>query len=296
MALARFKGSITALLTPFKDGGVDEAGFQTFVEEQIRDGSHGLVPCGTTGESPTLSHEEHERVVALCVEASGGRVPVIAGAGSNSTEEAIALTAHAKREGADAALIVAPYYNKPSQEGLFAHFKAINDAVELPLFVYNIPGRSIVDITPPTMGRLAELPNVIGVKDATGDLARVTEQIETCGESFIQLSGDDPTSLAHYAMGGSGCISVTANIAASACAAFHEACLGGDYGRARALHASLAPLHRVMFFDPSPAPVKYAASLQGRCSPEVRLPLTPCRDATEEAVRAAMAHAGLSVD
>jgi 4-hydroxy-tetrahydrodipicolinate synthase len=288
-----FKGSITALVTPFRDGAVDEAAFAALVERQIAEGTHGLVPCGTTGESPTLSHEEHRRVVSLCVEVARGRVPVIAGAGSNATSEAIDLARHAKTVGADAALIIAPYYNKPNQEGLFAHFAALNEAVQIPLFVYNIPGRAIVDIRPETMARIAALPNVIGLKDSAGDPGRTIWHRELCGPDFIQLGGDDPLALAFAAGGAVGTISVTSNVAPALCAQMQTALLVGDFATARAINDRLAPLHRALFTDPSPGPTKYALSLLGLCAPDVRLPITEPSEASKHAVRAAMTHAGI---
>ena len=286
-------GSIVALLTPFKNGKVDEAAFQSFVEWQVAQGTHGLVPCGTTGESPTLSHEEHNRVVELCIEAAGGKVPVIAGTGSNSTDEAISLTKHAKQAGATAALVVTPYYNKPTQEGLYQHFKAIHDAADLPIVIYNIPGRSVVDMSVATMARLAKLPNIIGVKDATADLARPARLIQEVGPDFIQLSGEDATALAFNAQGGVGCISVTANIAPAQCAAMQDAWRKGDLATAYKYRDLLTPLHDSMFVETSPAPVKYAASLLGKSTDEVRLPLVPASEATRTTVREAMTQAGL---
>ncbi len=289
-----FKGSITALITPFSNGAVDEKGFQDFVDWQIREGTDGLVPVGTTGESPTLSHAEHKRVVDLCVEASGGRVPVIAGAGSNNTAEAIDFSRHAKAAGADAVLIVMPYYNKPTQEGLYQHFKAIHDAADLPIIIYNIPGRSVVDMSVETMARLAhDLPNIVGVKDATANLARVSLQRAACGKDFIQLSGEDPTALAFNAHGGVGCISVTSNVAPRLCSEFQKACADGDYRLALDYQDRLMPLHRALFLETSPTPVKYAVSLLGRCDPRVRLPLVACTDPVKREVRDAMVHAGL---
>ena len=287
-------GSITALVTPFKNGMVDETGFQQFIDWQIQSGTHGLVPCGTTGESATLSDEEHRRVIALCVEAAAGRVPVIAGAGSNETRIAIEYSKHAKELGADAALVVTPYYNKPSQEGIYQHFKAISDQVDIPIIVYNIPGRSVVDITNETMARLASLPTVIGCKDATGDITRVTRLKDLCGEDFIQLSGDDPSSLGHSAHGGVGAISVGSNIAPKLYAEFHELCLAGNFLGARELHEKLDGLHKDLFLDPSPAPTKYGLSLMGKMTEDVRLPITLCRDETKLAVENAMRRAGLS--
>ena len=288
-----FHGSIVALLTPFKNGKVDEAAFQAFVEWQVAEGTHALVPCGTTGESPTLSHEEHDRVVELCIEAAGGKVPVIAGTGSNSTEEAIRLTRHAKKAGAQAALVVTPYYNKPSQEGLYQHFKAIHDQADLPIIIYNIPGRSVVDMSVATMARLAKLPNIVGVKDATADLARPLRTRVAIGPEFCQLSGEDATVTAFLAQGGVGCISVTANVAPRLCAELHNAWRGGDYATVERIRDQLMPLHDAMFVETSPAPVKYAASLIGKCTPDVRLPLVPASDAAREAVRDAMTKAGL---
>lgn len=288
-----FQGSIPALITPFRNGKVDEAGFQAFVEWQIAEGSHGLVPCGTTGESATLSHDEHRRVVDLCVEAAAGRVPVIAGAGSNSTEEAIGLVRYAQQAGADAALVVTPYYNKPSQEGIVAHFKAIAEASPLPVFVYNIPGRSIVDISVETMARIAALPNIAGVKDATSQIDRVARQRAACGDDFILLSGDDGSALGFLASGGTGCISVTANVAPRACADMQNAAAKGDYAAARAIDYKLHALHRALFLEPSPGPAKYACSLLGKCSEDVRLPILPPSEGVRAQIRAAMGEAGL---
>lgn len=288
-----FRGSIVALITPFRNGGIDEASLQSLVEWQIEQGTHGLVPVGTTGESPTLSHAEHERVVELVIEAAAGRVPVIAGTGSNSTAEAISLSRHAKRAGADAILVVTPYYNKPTQDGLFAHYKAIHDAVDLPLIIYNIPGRSVVDMSVETMARLAELSNVVGVKDATCDLARPLLTRLACGEDFCQLSGEDITALAFLASGGDGCISVTANVAPRQCAEMHEAWQRGDAEEALAIHLRLTPLHKALFLETSPAPTKYAVARLGRCAPDVRLPLVPPKESTRERVDAAMVSAGL---
>lgn len=288
-----FHGSIVALLTPFKNGKIDEAAFQSFVEWQIAEGTHGLVPCGTTGESPTLSHEEHNRVVELCIEATGGRVPVIAGTGSNSTEEAIRLTRHAKKAGAQGALVVTPYYNKPTQEGLYQHFKAIHDQADLPIIIYNIPGRSVVDMSVATMARLAKLPNIVGVKDATADLARPLRTRTVIGPDFCQLSGEDATVVAFLAQGGVGCISVTANIAPRLCAELHNAWRKGDFATVERIRDQLMPLHDSMFVETSPAPVKYAASLLGKCAEDVRLPLVPVSDATREIVREAMKKTGV---
>jgi len=292
-AKAMFKGSYVALITPFRNGAVDEAAFVKLVEWQIEQGTHGLVPCGTTGESPTLSHDEHKRVVELCVKTAKGRVPVIAGAGSNNTVEAIELTRFAKKVGADAVLSVTGYYNKPSQEGIYAHFKAVNDAVDIPIILYNIPGRTIVDISLETMTRLFELKNVVGVKDATANLARVSLQRQEMGPEFCQLSGEDATALGFNAHGGVGCISVTANVAPALCSAFQEATLDGDYRKALELQDRLIPLHNALFVDPNPAPVKYAANLLGLCANELRLPLVPASAAAEQKVMAAMRSAGL---
>lgn len=287
------QGSIPALITPFRNGTVDEQAFQAIVERQISQGSHALVPCGTTGESPTLSIDEHVRVVTVCVEAAARRVPIVAGAGSNNTAHAIELARASKTAGADAVLVVAPYYNKPSQDGLFAHFKAINDSVDIPIVVYNVPARTMSDVLVETMGRLAALRNVIGVKDATGDLARVARHRGVCGDRFVQLSGEDATAVGFNAQGGVGCISVTANVAPRLCAQLQEATLRGDYEAARSIDTKLAPLHKALFFEPSPAPAKYACSLLGLCTDEVRLPLIACSDAAKAQVRAAMTHAGL---
>jgi 4-hydroxy-tetrahydrodipicolinate synthase len=288
-----FHGSIVALITPFRNGSIDPTALQSLVEWHIEQGTHGLVPVGTTGESPTLSHAEHERVVELVVEAAARRVPVIAGAGSNSTDEAIHLAEHAARVGADAILVVTPYYNKPTQEGLFAHFKAVHDATDLPLIIYNIPGRSVVDMTVDTMATLARLPNVVGVKDATCDLARPLLTTLACGEDFCQLSGEDITALAFLANGGQGCISVTANVAPRQCSEMQDAWLRGDASGALAIHKRLTPLHKALFLETSPAPVKYAVSRLGKCAPDVRLPLVPPKAPTRAAVDAAMVAAGL---
>ncbi|MFC3165106.1 4-hydroxy-tetrahydrodipicolinate synthase [Ciceribacter thiooxidans] len=291
-----FQGSIPALVTPFTEtGAVDEAAFAAHVEWQIAEGSTGLVPVGTTGESPTLSHAEHKRVVELCVEATSKRVPVIAGAGSNNTSEAIELAQHAEAVGADALLVVTPYYNKPTQKGLFAHFAAIAGAVKLPIFIYNIPGRSVIDMSPETMGKLAKAhKNIVGVKDATGKIERVSEQRITCGTDFIQLSGEDATALGFNAHGGVGCISVTANAAPRLCAEFQAATLAGDYKKALEYQDRLMPLHKAIFIEPGLCGVKYALSKLGRMSRTVRLPLLPTLEpATEAAIDAALAHAGL---
>ena len=288
------KGSLPALVTPFaKDGSVDLDALKRLVEWQIEQGSHGLVPVGTTGESPTLTHSEHEMVVEEVVKAAAGRVPVVAGAGSNNTEEAIRFMRHAESVGADAALVVTPYYNKPTQRGMVAHFTALHDCCDLPIIIYNIPGRSVVDMLPMTMGELAKLPRIIGVKDATGDIARVSQQRMTCGADFIQLSGEDATALGFNAHGGTGCISVTANVAPKLCAAFQEATLAGDYAKALAYQDKLMPLHEAIFIEPGLVGAKYAMARLGLCSEEVRLPLTPLLDETKAIIDAAMAHAGL---
>jgi 4-hydroxy-tetrahydrodipicolinate synthase len=291
--MTKFRGSLTALVTPFTGGEVDEDAFEALVEWQVAEGSHGVVPCGTTGESPTLSHEEHSRVIALCVKRARGRVPVIAGTGSNSTEEAVSLTRHAAEAGADAVLVVAPYYNKPNQEGLYQHFKHVAEAADIPIFLYNIPGRSVIDIQVATMARLSQIPNIVGVKDATANLARVSLQRAASGAAFIQLSGEDATALGFNAHGGQGCISVTANVAPKLCAQFQEACLAGDFAKALAVQDRLMPLHEALFLEPNPAPAKFALSLMGKMRNELRLPLVPVARETETRVRAAMEHAGL---
>ncbi|OHC75958.1 MAG: 4-hydroxy-tetrahydrodipicolinate synthase [Rhodospirillales bacterium RIFCSPLOWO2_12_FULL_58_28] len=288
-----FKGSIVALITPFKDQHLDEAAFRAFIERQIEQGTDAVVPCGTTGESPTLTHDEHKRVVELCIEVVRGRIPVIAGTGSNSTDEAIDLTLHAKQAGADAALVVTPYYNKPTQEGLYRHYKAIHDAVGLPIIIYNIPGRSIVDMTVETMARLAELPDIIGVKDATSDLNRPILTRLACGSDFCQLSGEDGTAIPFLAAGGHGCISVSANIAPRLCSDMQRAWREGDIGKAMALQDKLSPVHSAMFAETSPGPVKYAASLLGICAADTRLPLCEVSDNTKERVKSALRGAGL---
>ena len=292
-AKTRFRGSFTALVTPFKNGSVDEKAFRDLVEWQISEGTHGLVPVGTTGESPTLSHDEHKQVVEWCVDQAKGRVPVVAGAGSNSTSEAIDFSKHAEKAGADAVLIVTPYYNKPTQEGLYQHYKAINDAIGIPIIIYNIPGRSIVDMSVDTMKRLNELKNIAGVKDATASMARVTQQRAAMGEDFNQLSGEDITALGFNAHGGHGCISVTSNVAPRLCSEFQSACHRGDYATALKLQDKLAPLHLNLFVETSPAPIKYAMSLIGKCANTVRLPMVPASDKAQAAVREAMVHAGL---
>jgi 4-hydroxy-tetrahydrodipicolinate synthase len=288
-----FQGSITALITPFKDGKIDAKAFQRLVEWQIDQGTHGLVPVGTTGESPTLTHDEHKRVVELCIEAAAGRVPVIAGAGSNCTAEAVELTRHAKQAGADGVLVVTPYYNKPTQEGLYLHFKAVNDCADIPVLIYNIPGRSLVDMSVETMARLFKLANIVGVKDATANMARASQQRAALGADFVQLSGEDATALGFMAHGGQGCISVTANVAPSLCSEFQLACLGGNFKRALELQDRLMPLHDALFVESNPGPVKYAAEKLGLCSSETRLPLAPLTQASKAKVDAALAQVGL---
>jgi 4-hydroxy-tetrahydrodipicolinate synthase len=288
-----FKGSFPALVTPFRNGEVDYETLRTLVEWHIGEGSHGLVPVGTTGESPTLTHEEHERVIDEVVRAAAGRVPVIAGAGSNNTLEAIRFMRHAEKVGADAALVVTPYYNKPTQAGLIAHFTALHDCCDLPIIIYNIPGRSVVDMLPETMGKLARLPRIIGVKDATGDLARVCTQRIACGKEFVQISGEDATAHGFNAQGGVGVISVTANVAPRLVAQVQEATLAGDYARALELQDGLMPLHRAIFVEPGLVGVKYAMSRLGLCSEEVRLPLVGLSDPTKALVEDGLRHAGL---
>ena len=288
-----FKGSIVALVTPFRNRAVDEKALQELVDWQIDQGTHGLVPCGTTGESPTLSHAEHKRVVELCVEAARRRVPVIAGTGSNSTEEAIDFTRHAKAAGADGALVVCPYYNRPTQEGLYQHFKAISEAVDLPIIIYNIPVRTAVDMSIATMARLAKLPNIVGVKDATNDLARPLRTRQAIGPDFCMLSGEDVTALAFNAQGGVGCISVTANVAPRACADMQEAWAKGDTARAARINDRLTPLHDALFCETSPAPVKFGTSLLGKSTAEVRLPLVTASPEAQERMRQAMRSAGV---
>jgi 4-hydroxy-tetrahydrodipicolinate synthase len=292
-AKTSFRGSFTALVTPFKNGGVDEKAFRDLVDWQIAEGTNGLVPVGTTGESPTLSHDEHKRVVEWCIDQALKRVPVIAGAGSNSTAEAIDFSKHAEKAGADAVLIVTPYYNKPTQEGLYRHFKAINDAIGIPIIIYNIPGRSVIDMSVDTMKRLYELKNVAGVKDATANLVRVSQQRAEIGEGFNQLSGEDGTCLGFMAHGGHGCISVTSNVAPRLCAEFQSACLKGDYAAALKLHDKLMPLHQNLFIETNPSPAKYALAVLGKISDDVRLPMVPLSEKSKAAVRDAMVHAGL---
>jgi 4-hydroxy-tetrahydrodipicolinate synthase len=292
-ARTSFRGSFTALVTPFKNDSLDERAFRELVDWQIAEGTNGLVPVGTTGESPTLRHEEHELVVEWCVDQARGRVPVIAGAGSNSTREAVDLARHAENAGADAVLVVTPYYNKPTQEGLFRHFQAINDAVAIPIIIYNIPSRSIVDMSVDTMGRLFELENIAGVKDATANVARVSQQRRALGAGFNQLSGEDATALGFMAHGGHGCISVTSNVAPRLCAEFQGACLRGDFRAALELNDRLMPLHAALFIETSPAPVKYALSVLDKCAETLRPPMVPVSERTRQAVRDAMSHAGL---
>ena len=293
MPMPPFRGSITALITPFKDGKVDDRALQKLVAWQIDQGTHGLVPCGTTGESPTLTHDEHRRVVELCVEAAAGRVPVIAGTGSNATAEAVELTRHAKIAGADGVLVVTPYYNKPTQEGLYLHFKAINDCTDMPIVIYNIPGRSVIDMSVETMARLFKLKNIVGLKDATANMARASQQRAALGTDFIQLSGEDATALGFMAHGGQGCISVTANVAPALCAEFQLACLAGNFRLALQLQDRLMPLHDALFVESNPGPVKYAASKLGLCTGETRLPLAPLAPASRKKVDEALSAVGL---
>jgi 4-hydroxy-tetrahydrodipicolinate synthase len=292
-AKTSFRGSFTALVTPFDNGALDEKALRNLVDWQIAEGTNGLVPVGTTGESPTLSHEEHKLVVEWCIEQAKGRVPVVAGSGSNSTREAIELSQHAEEAGADAVLIVTPYYNKPTQEGLYQHFKAINDAIGIPIIIYNIPIRSVIDMSVDTMKRLFELENIAGVKDATANVVRVSQQRAAMGEGFNQLSGEDATVLGFMAHGGHGCISVTSNVAPRLCAEFHDACRKGDYRTALDHHDKLMPLHTALFIETNPSPVKYALSVLGKCADTVRLPMVTLAAKTKTAVREAMVHAGL---
>ena len=285
-----FKGSITALITPLKNGEIDEKAFQDFVEWQIKQGSHGLVPCGTTGESPTLTHQEHERVIDLCVEAANKRVPVIAGTGSNSTDEAISLTKFSKESGADAALVVTPYYNKPTQEGLYQHFKSINDSCDLPIIIYNIPGRSVVDINIETMTKLAKLKNIIGVKDSSNDLTRPLLTAKNITKNFCQISGEDGTIVPFLSQGGQGCISVTANIVPKMCSDLHKAWQKGEMKKVQSINSLLFPLHNALFLETSPGPVKYAASLLKICLNELRLPLVSISSNTKKEIKAVLAN------
>lgn len=283
-----FYGLYTALITPFKNGKIDETAFQSFVEWQVAEGVYGLVPCGTTGESPTLTYEEHNRVVSLCVEAAAGKAKVLAGTGANSTDEALMLTKHAKKAGADGALIVVPYYNKPTQEGLYQHFKTIAQAIDIPIVLYNVPGRTVVDLKDETTARLAKLSNIVGIKDATGDLARVSTLRNRVGKKFLQISGEDMTAVSFNAQGGMGCISVTANIAPKLCAKVQSLTLKGDFSGALKVHETLVELHHAMFLETSPGPVKYAASLLKKSSPDVRLPLVQPSEATKASIKKAM--------
>jgi 4-hydroxy-tetrahydrodipicolinate synthase len=292
-AKSRFRGSFTALVTPFKNGSLDEKAFRDLVEWQIVEGTKGLVPVGTTGESPTLSHHEHKLVVEWCIDQARGRVPVIAGAGSNATSEAIELAQHAEKAGADAVLVVTPYYNKPTQEGMYMHFKAVNDAVGIPIFIYNIPPRSVVDMSVDTMKRLFELKNIAGVKDATGNLARVSAQREAMGPDFIQLSGEDMTALAYNACGGHGCISVVSNVAPGLCAKLQETTLANDYPEAMKIQDRLIPLHAAIFLEPGLSGAKCGLAMLGRGTEDVRLPLLPVTPPTKAIIRKAMVHAGL---
>lgn len=290
-----FKGSLTALVTPFNSNGeIDEKGFERLVNWQIEQGTHGLVPVGTTGESPTLTHEEHKRVVSNCVSIADRQVPIIAGAGSNNTVEAVDFALHAQNAGADAVLVVTPYYNKPNQEGLYQHFKAVNDAIDLPIIIYNIPPRSVVDMSVDTMKRLFEdCANIIGVKDATANVTRVSDQRLAMGDKFLQLSGEDGSAIGYMAHGGHGCISVASNVAPALCAKFQEACLAKDFAKALELQDKLYPLHNALFVDPNPAPSKYALSLLNICGETMRLPMVPASDAAKALVRSAMEHAEL---
>jgi 4-hydroxy-tetrahydrodipicolinate synthase len=292
-ANGKFRGSYTALVTPFRNGELDEKGFRDLVEWQITEGTDGLVPCGTTGESPTLSHPEHHKVVEWCIDQARGRVPVIAGAGSNSTTEAVALAQHAEKAGADAVLVVTPYYNKPTQEGMVHHFKAVNDAIGIPIIIYNIPPRSVVDMSVETMKRLFELKNIAGVKDATGNLARVSLQRQAMGDEFVQLSGEDMTALAFNAAGGHGCISVVSNVAPALCKQLQDTTLAGDYKAGLTVQDRLVPLHHAIFLEPGLAGAKCGLALLGRGNEDVRLPLLPVSSGTKTAIRSAMVHAGL---
>jgi 4-hydroxy-tetrahydrodipicolinate synthase len=291
--MTKFRGSFTALITPFKDGAVDEKAYRGIVAWQISEGTNGLVPVGTTGESPTLSHSEHKQAVEWWIDEARGRVPVIAGAGSNSTAEAVELAQHAEEAGADAVLVVTPYYNKPTQEGLYQHFKAINDAIGIPIFIYNIPGRSVIDMSVDTMRRLGDLKNIAGVKDATANMVRVSQQRAALGPDFVQMSGEDATALGFMAHGGHGCISVTSNVAPRLCAEFQGACERGDYRAALKLQDKLMPLHMNLFIETNPAPAKYALAVLGKCADTVRLPMVPLSEKSKTAVREAMVHAGL---
>ncbi len=290
---SRLRGSLTALITPFSKGAVDEAGLKRVVEHQIAGGTHGLVPCGTTGESPTISHEEHRRVLELTVETANGRAFVLGGAGSNATHEAIELAQFAQKVGCDAAMCVVPYYNKPSQEGLYRHFAAIAEAISIPLVLYNVPGRTVADILPETVGRLSKIANIVGIKDAAGKIERVSQTRIVAGKDFIQLSGDDPNAVGYNAQGGVGCISVTSNVAPKLCAELQNATSAGAWDVANDINDRLMPLHEAMFCEPSPGPAKFGASLLGLCGAEVRLPVLELTDAAKARVKAAMVHAGL---
>jgi 4-hydroxy-tetrahydrodipicolinate synthase len=291
--LDRIRGSITALITPYKNGAVDEGAFRRFVDWQLAEGTHGLVPCGTTGESPTLTDTEHMRLIEVCVETARGRVPVLAGAGSNSTAQAIMLSRHSKKVGADAALSVVPYYNKPTQEGLYRHFASIAEAVDIPIIIYNVPSRTVADISVETLARLSRIANIVGIKDATGNLARASRERAALPEKFIRLSGEDATTLGFMAHGGRGCISVTSNVAPRLCAEFQNACLAGNYAGALKLQDRLMPLHDALFVETSPSPAKYAVSLLGHCTEDVRLPLVPPSEPTRKILREAMRAAGV---
>jgi len=286
--MTRLRGSITALVTPFRNGEIDEDAYRALIERQIENGTHGLVPCGSTGESPTVTHAEHKRLIEICVSQAKGRCPVVAGAGSNATHEALELARFAEEAGADALLCATGYYNKPSQAGLYGHFRALHDAVSLPIVIYNVPGRTVVNVSVQTIGELSKLPRIIGVKDATGDLARVALQRGASGAAFVQLSGEDMTAVGFNAMGGVGCISVTSNVAPAMCAEMQEATLEGDYPRAVALQDRLWPLHDALFADTNPAPAKYALSLLGLCTAEVRLPMAECSAPAKAKVEAAL--------
>ena len=291
--IAKLRGSMPALVTPFKNGKVDERAYQNFVEWQIKEGSNGLVPVGTTGESPTVSHDEHKRVVEMCIEVAAKRVPVIAGAGSNSTAEAVDLTRHARKAGADAVLVVCPYYNKPTQEGLYLHFKTIAETVDIPIIVYNVPSRTVTDISVETLARLVKLTNIVGIKDATANMNKASRQRHVLGEKFIMLSGEDATALGFNAHGGQGCISVTANVAPKLCAEFQAATLAGDFAKALKLQDRLLPLHDALFVETNPGPVKYAVSRLGFCEAGARLPISPVTESTKKTVDEAMRFAGL---
>ncbi len=288
-----FRGSLPALVTPFRNGAVDEKALKDLVEWHIDEGTHGLVPVGTTGESPTLSHEEHEHVIEIVVKTVAGRIPVIAGAGSNNTAEAIRFVQFAQKVGADGALVVTPYYNKPTQRGLIEHYTALNDAADIPIIIYNIPGRSVIDMSAETMGKLSKLPNIAGVKDSTGDVSRVSDLRASCGLDFIQLTGEDPQALGHRAHGGSGCISVTANVAPRACAEFQNALSAGEWDKALEMQDRLMPLHRAIFLEPGVVGAKYGLSLLGRCTEDVRSPITTALPETKAAIRDAMVFAGI---